>query len=645
MGTIATTVTITVDLQHPEINTIHAKQFDALSRYADIKLLSGGKPWAAESSITYVIQYAKPDGTKGMYDKLPDGTTDAVTAETDASGCTVLRARFAPQMLTVAGRVRFSIAMMKTDGTKLQTFSAILDVEPSEVNSYTSKDYYKITSLDELLEKIKKCVKSVNNILPGVNGDVTLHAESIHTQVDALNYQGSVEGALEALATMHAALPVARGSSADGDAYTAAGDDLPTVQTGSYDTQTDPVGKGRQIVFVPMKKNQSTMPTLQINGGEVIPIQMRAPRNQGDNDDAPDATQPIWIGALMRGVPYTMTFCGKYWLIDSRISQFDQYNEDILNRYASALMGLYDGDTVAVPIINSMDEGVDDGISTMYIRRSTEENDTPDQSGNVTVPTEKRVAELIRKDSRLPKANGDSGDGIAYSACGDDLPTVKAGSVSARVGKGRQIVFIPSSKNKSDAPTLQLNGGEAIPIRMRAPKNQGSDDSAPDATLPVPVGALMSGVPYTLTFCGLYWLIDSQICGINQILKVNITKNADGTYTSDKTFSDLKTAHDGGRILICSFEDITMRWDSAYLLHLSWATALGFGFSGVLEPEHGYKIMAEVWINSSNNIGFTATDINDFPRPTALDIGKVMAVSENGNAEWTAVTNAEEVAV
>ena len=102
MGTIATTAAITVDLQHPEINTIHAKQFDALSRYADIKLLSGGQPWAAESSITYVIQYAKPDGTKGMYDKLPDGTTDAVTAETDTSGCTVLRARFAPQMLTVA---------------------------------------------------------------------------------------------------------------------------------------------------------------------------------------------------------------------------------------------------------------------------------------------------------------------------------------------------------------------------------------------------------------------------------------------------------------------------------------------------------------------------------------------------------------
>lgn len=317
MGTISTTVTITVDLQHPEINTIHAKQFDSLSRYADIKLLSGGQPWAAESSITYVIQYAKPDGTKGMYDKLPDGTTAAVAAKTDASGCTVLRTRFAPQMMTVAGRVRFSVAMVQTDGTKLQTFSAILEVEPSEVNSYTSEDYYKVTSLDELLDKISKCVTSVNNVLPQ-DGKLLLTDLDIEASVLELGYIGTIHGALSAIAGNLGA-PVARASSADGIAYTATGDGLPTVQTGSDDTHTSHVGKGRQIVFVPMEKNLNDAPTLQINGGEVIPIRMRAPRNQGDSDNIPDATQPIWIGALMRGVPYTMTFCGKYWLVDSMI--------------------------------------------------------------------------------------------------------------------------------------------------------------------------------------------------------------------------------------------------------------------------------------------------------------------------------------
>lgn len=148
----------------------------------------------------------------------------------------------------------------------------------------------------------------------------------------------------------------------------------------------------------------------------------------------------------------------------------------------------------------------------------------------------------------LPIARGDSNGGIAYTATGDDLPVVLATSAGQSiVGKGRQIVFIPSAKNANTSPTLQLNGGAVIPIRQRAPQNQGSDDQTPDATLPVPAGALMRGVPYTLTFCGKYWLVDSQIATV--------------------------------------------------------------------------------------------------PAPTATDAGKVLTVSEAGAAVWTAVANAEEVAV
>ena len=420
MGTISTTVTITVDLQRPEINTIHAKQFDSLSRYADIKLLSGGQPWAAESSITYVIQYAKPDGTKGMYDKLPDGTTDAVTAETDASGCTVLRTRFAPQMMTVAGRVRFSVAMVQTDGTKLQTFSANLDVEPSEVNSYTSEDYYKVTSLDELLEEVKKRVKSVNQILPNTNGDVYIRAESINTHVPSLGYQGSVEGALEVLATMPA-LPVARASSTDGISYTATGGDLPTVSVADNMSQISAVGKGLQIVFIPYAQNASNAPTLQLNGGEVIPIRLRAPKNQGTDDSVPTATLPVPAGALMRGVPYTMTFCGKYWLVDSMVMPFTKYVSDMLESYASELNGLRDSDTIALPIINSLDVVADD-MATMFVKRSAAEDAVPDANGNVTVPTESRVSEMI--DGSIPKStDADSGKILTVSASGKPVWT------------------------------------------------------------------------------------------------------------------------------------------------------------------------------------------------------------------------------
>lgn len=118
--------------------------------------------------------------------------------------------------------------------------------------------------------------------------------------------------------------------------------------------------------------------------------------------------------------------------------------------------------------------------------------------------------------AELPVARGnrtDTTDGLtqSYQATGDDLPEVVPGSNGTYTGKGKQIIFIPDFPNTTEAPTLQLNDGEAIPIRLRADCNQGENDQSPDATQPVAVGMLMQGVPYTLTFCGKYWLVDSMI--------------------------------------------------------------------------------------------------------------------------------------
>ena len=425
MNTTTTTAVITVDLMRPTINTIHVKQFDALSRFADIKIVFGGQPWSAGTSITYVVQYSKPDGTKGMYDKLPDGST-AVTSETDDTGSTVLHVRFAPQMFTVHGNVHCSVAMIKTDGVKLQTFSFCICVEKSDVNGDTSKDYYKMTTIDALMESIgdlsnlgtdtkesivaainevlsgipKDYVKSVNNVRPQANGDLLLHASDIDTQLPSISYQGSVEGALEAILSMPA-LPIASGTSGDGIAYTATGAWLPTVSVADNSLQISAVGKGRQIVFIPYEQNASDAPTLQLNGGEIIPLRLRAPRNQGRNDQAPDATQPIWIGALMCGVPYTLTFCGKYWLVDSQIAQFacaeNEYQAAVMRAMAEVASGMADGDTIGMPIINSMDDIAGD-VSIATIARSAAEYALPPEDGSVRLPTEQRVNEMIRKD-------------------------------------------------------------------------------------------------------------------------------------------------------------------------------------------------------------------------------------------------------
>ena len=301
---------------------------------------------------------------------------------------------------------------MPTDGSEINTqvpsiayggsvtgaLNAIVKLIGAVSNLGTKNKSSIVEAINEVLGGIPTdYVKSVNNVRPRANGDLLLDASDIDTQLPSISYQGGVDGALKAILSMPA-LPIARGTSADGIAYTetddVSGTVLPTVSTANNDEQISAVGKGRQIVFIPWLENESDAPTLQLNGGEVIPIRLRAPKNQGSSDQSPDATLPVPAGALMRGVPYTLTFCGKYWLIDSQVTQFTNSIAEALTKYANRLIGLSDSDTIAVPIINSMD-GVSDDMATMFVTRSAEENKNPNENGDVTVPTVEKVSELI----------------------------------------------------------------------------------------------------------------------------------------------------------------------------------------------------------------------------------------------------------
>ena len=397
-----------------------AKQGDSLTRTAMIRLYDGGTEFSVPDGVVLQIAFAKSDGKGGLYDKMPDGS-DACT-----SSGNVVTAKLHPQMFTVSGLVSCELRIVASDGTQISTFLWFITVQASAAAGIVSEDYFRFATLDgirtdvgdisklktntkknlvaainEVLGGIPKdYVKSVNNVRPLANGDLLLYASDIDTQLPSISYQGSVEGALKAILSMPA-LPIARGTSADGIAYTATDDAsgtvLPTVSVADNANQIAAVGKGLQIVFIPTEKNLTNDPTLQLNDGEIIPIRLRAQKNQGSNDQSPDATIPVPVGALMTGVPYTMTFCGKYWLVDSQITQFTNYDAAALTKYANRLTGLSDSDTIAVPIINSID-GVSGDMATMFVMRSAEENRNPNEVGDVRVPTIGRVSELIRKD-------------------------------------------------------------------------------------------------------------------------------------------------------------------------------------------------------------------------------------------------------
>lgn len=258
-------------------------------------------------------------------------------------------------------------------------------------------------------------------------------------------------------------------------------------------------------------------------------------------------------------------------------------------------------------------------------------------------------------ETSLPIARADSADGIAYTATdagfGSALPTVAVADSDeqvAAVGKGRQLVLIPWTKNQSEVPTLRLNGGEVIPIRLRAPQNQSANDTSPDATLPVPVGALMRGVPYTLTFCGKYWLIDSLPYSgrVDKTTDYAAWTPAGGTWKLVDEYA--KMLPDGKYYIFADgyascFVDVftsygNMQWrvireytDEFFFIKVYCGNCL------LLDAD---TETVDVMINGKRML----TDYN-IPLPTQYDIGKVLVAYSENRAAWTAVTNAEEAAV
>lgn len=128
--------TLNMDLLRPgAAPLIHAVRDDSHSRLLTIALFRGGIPWMLPGDLQVVIRYAKPDGTGGAYDTLPDGT-DAWQAE--GNRLTVV---LAPQVLTAPGRVRLSVSVMAAD-TQLSLFPIFVQVAPLAVpEAEESQDY------------------------------------------------------------------------------------------------------------------------------------------------------------------------------------------------------------------------------------------------------------------------------------------------------------------------------------------------------------------------------------------------------------------------------------------------------------------------------------------------------------------------
>lgn len=126
----------TMDLTRPgKAEAISAVQDDRYSRNLEISLYSGSEPWPIPADACALIRYCKSDGTGGLYDTLPDGSTAWSVSGND------LTVALAPQVLTVPGSVFLTVTLNR-GVQQLSTFVLLIHVHPAVSGEIAESETY-----------------------------------------------------------------------------------------------------------------------------------------------------------------------------------------------------------------------------------------------------------------------------------------------------------------------------------------------------------------------------------------------------------------------------------------------------------------------------------------------------------------------
>lgn len=133
---------VTINLDRKDVAPlIDAVQGDTCSRNIAIALmLNEEEPWPIPEGVSVCVGYNKPDGTRGIYDTLPDGNPAWSIAGN------VVTVAIAPQVLTADGEVKLAVSLM-SGKAELSTFPVIIRVEALPGFGGVSEDYVAVGSL------------------------------------------------------------------------------------------------------------------------------------------------------------------------------------------------------------------------------------------------------------------------------------------------------------------------------------------------------------------------------------------------------------------------------------------------------------------------------------------------------------------
>lgn len=146
------TSTISSDLMTPGFPPlVYAVQGEQYSRQITMHLYDGGLPWTVPGGVYIAMRYSKPDGTKGYYDTLPDGSR-----AWSASGNQV-NIFVAPQMLAVPGFVTAQLEVSRNQSI-LASFSLRLKVEANPAAALQQSEDY-VNWLKWMEDQLKQALK------------------------------------------------------------------------------------------------------------------------------------------------------------------------------------------------------------------------------------------------------------------------------------------------------------------------------------------------------------------------------------------------------------------------------------------------------------------------------------------------------
>lgn len=246
---------IKIDLLKPGVRpVVNVMQSDVNSRVIEIALYANSVAWEIPDGASFSVAYKKPDGTSGLYDTLPDGTSASF-----AKG-NVLSIRLAPQMLTVPGDVASSVAIFSSD-QKISTFPVVVNVVQNPAAGATeSEDYYWISTLaaignmDDLKTKEKSSlVAAINEIFS------TGTAGGYYTPVVTQPTTNTMKTAfVPSVATMPAVEPVT---------ITLPGSDSGQDKTGGFVVQ-DTAPEDTSVLWIDTSDNGFDSPP---NSGDYLP--------------------------------------------------------------------------------------------------------------------------------------------------------------------------------------------------------------------------------------------------------------------------------------------------------------------------------------------------------------------------------------